>query len=349
MRRAFTNADLSYLANLCHNCRACFYACQYAPPHEFGINLPRTFAQVRAETYEEYAWPGPLAGLFRRNGLIVGIATALGIAGVLILTMVLRDPDVLLATHTGPGSFYAVIPWGVMAGFAGVTFVFSLVALAMGAVNFWRDAGGGPVTGRALREAVWDVLTLRNLGGGGTGCNDRDEAFSTERRWNHHAMFYGFLLCFASTSVATVYDHFIGHPAPYPFFSLPVQLGTWGGLLLFGGTVGLLWLKLVADQTPTARELLGADVALLVLLALTALTGLLLLALRATSAMGILLAVHLGVVLALFVVLPYSKFVHGIYRSAALLRSAIERRAREVPNPQNEERGMATAVEGVRR
>ena len=59
---------------------------------------------------------------------------------------------------------------------------------------------------------------------------------------------------------------------------------------------------------------------------LTSLSGLLLLALRATPAMGILLAVHLGIVLALFLVLPYSRFVHAVYRLAALLRYALERR-----------------------
>ena len=64
----FSDADLEYLANLCHDCRGCYYACQYAPPHEFGVNLPQTFAQIRAETYEDYAWPRPLARLFRRNG-----------------------------------------------------------------------------------------------------------------------------------------------------------------------------------------------------------------------------------------------------------------------------------------
>lgn len=41
--------------------------------------------------------------------------------------------------------------------------------------------------------------------------------------------------------------------------------------------------------------------------------------------MGIVLAVHLGVVLALFLTMPYGKFVHGIYRTAALLRHAGER------------------------
>jgi citrate/tricarballylate utilization protein len=56
-----------------------------------------------------------------------------------------------------------------------------------------------------------------------------------------------------------------------------------------------------------------------VLLLLTALTGLLLLALRHGPAMGYLLIVHLGCVLALFLTLPYGKFVHGLYRAAALV------------------------------
>jgi citrate/tricarballylate utilization protein len=42
--------------------------------------------------------------------------------------------------------------------------------------------------------------------------------------------------------------------------------------------------------------------------------------------MALLLAIHLGVVMALFLTLPYGKFAHGIYRSAALLKSSIEKR-----------------------
>ena len=68
------------------------------------------------------------------------------------------------------------------------------------------------------------------------------------------------------------------------------------------------------------------DVAFLVLLFLSSLTGLLLLLLRATPGMGMLLAVHLGVILGLFLTLPYGKFVHAIYRVAALVRYAMERR-----------------------
>jgi citrate/tricarballylate utilization protein len=334
LRREFETADLTYLANLCHNCKGCYYACQYAPPHEFGINLPQSFAELRAESYEAHAWPAPLAGLFRRNGSIVALVSALGIALTLIATMALQDPAVLYRSQTGPGAFYRVIPWWLMTTLAGGTFLFSLLALAMGARNFWRATGGRAeelARPRPLAEALHDILTLRNLGGGGGGCNDKDEAFSSIRRRLHHAMFYGFMLCFASTTTATFYDHILGHPAPYPFWSLPVLLGTVGGAGMVVGCAGLIWVKIVSDPAPAARRLLGADYALLLLLLLTAATGLLLLALRGTGAMGVLLAVHLGIVLALFLLLPYSKFVHGIYRSAALLRAALERQPATKP------------------
>jgi citrate/tricarballylate utilization protein len=64
----------------------------------------------------------------------------------------------------------------------------------------------------------------------------------------------------------------------------------------------------------------------LALLFLTSLTGLLLLAFRETRAMGLLLVAHLGLVLALFAMMPYGKFVHALYRFAALVRFHLERR-----------------------
>jgi citrate/tricarballylate utilization protein len=328
LRREFSAGDLSYLANLCHNCRGCYYACQYAPPHEWGINVPRTLAEVRAQSYAEYAWPPALARAFDRNGTLVSLLTALGLALVLILTMTLNSPATLfLARPVAPDTFYAVIPLWAMQVVALVTFLFALFAMGMGARNFWREAGApdGIGVGGAM-HGLWDILTLRNLGGGGHGCNDNSERFSMTRRWLHHGMFYGFMLCFAATCVGFVYHTFLGRPAPYPFISAPVLLGTVGGVLLAIGCIGLFAMKLVDDPMPAVRRLLGGDVALLVLLALAALSGLALLGLRATGAMGVALAIHLGFILALFVALPYSKMVHGVYRSAALLRWGAERK-----------------------
>jgi citrate/tricarballylate utilization protein len=249
---------------------------------------------------------------------------------VLLLTLLLQNPGVLYGAHSGPGAFYAVIPASAMIAVGSLSFGFSLLAMIIGTVRFWRGTGGGPVPlTRPLWQALGDALTLRYLGGGGGGCNDRDEGFSQGRRWLHHFLFYGFGLCFASTCVAAVYEHVLGRIAPYPFWSVPVLLGTAGGAGIAVGTAGLAWVKATGDATPLARNTVGGDVALLLLLFMAAVTGLLLLGIRESGAMGIALAVHLGFVLALFVLMPYSKFIHGAYRFAALVRNA--REARELP------------------
>lgn len=326
-RRSFPREDLEYLANLCHNCTACFHACQYAPPQEFGINNSRVMAQLRAETYEKYAWPGFLAKLFRRNGLAVSLITATAVAVILLLTIVLQGPGVVFSVHQGPNAFYQVVPYGLMVGVPVVIALFVLLAMFMGLLRFSRGIGW-PLRRlanlRSLGSAIWNVLSLRYLGGSGDGCNCENDAFSHKRRRLHQTVFYGFMLCLVSTTVAAFYDHFLQWPAPYPYFSIPVATGTLGGLGLMIGSAGLLWLKVSRDQRPMAREQDGMDVAFGMLLFLSSFSGLILMILRETAAMGFLLAVHLGFVAAFFLVIPYSKFVHVTYRFLALARFAAE-------------------------
>lgn len=328
-RASFAEADLAYLANLCHGCGSCYYACQYAPPHEFALNFPKMMAEIRAESYRKYAWPGPLAPLFERNGLAVSLVTAASLALLLLMALAV-EPTVLLAAHPdGEGAFYAVIPHPVMAYAFGAVFLVAVSALFIGATKFWRDTGEDArefVQPGPFGQSVVDVLQLRYLGGGGDGCTYPDEDPAHARSWFHHATFYGFMLCFAATCVATVYHYGFGWPAPYPFLSVPVILGTVGGLGMLIGPIGLLWLRSRRDQAVWGKTHAGMDVSFLVLLFLASASGLALLAFRETVAMGVLLALHLGLVLGLFVTLPYGKFVHAVYRFAALVRFHVERR-----------------------
>lgn len=167
---------------------------------------------------------------------------------------------------------------------------------------------------------------LRYLDDGGMSCTTDSAKPADRRRLWHHATFYGFGLCFAATAVATLYHYLLGREAPYPWYDLPVVLGTLGGIGLVVGPVGLLTEKSRRDPTVQDPARLGMDTAFLAMLFLTGATGLALLGLRATPAMGLLLALHLGVVFALFLTMPYGKFVHGIYRFTALVRYAWERR-----------------------
>jgi citrate/tricarballylate utilization protein len=240
-----------------------------------------------------------------------------------------HDPAVLFGVHTGPGAFYRLMPHATMVALFGAAFLFAVFAAAMGLRRFWREAGG---TGAMLldaglwRDALRDAATLRYLDGGGVGCMNEDEEPTDRRRLFHHLTFYGFMLCLASTSVATLWHYLLGREAPYPWYDLPVLLGTAGGIGLLVGPAGLLAARLRRDPQLVDGSRTGMDVAFTVMLFLTSLTGLLLLVLRATPAMGLLLAIHLGVVMALFVTMPYSKFMHGPYRLFALLRHAEERR-----------------------
>ena len=86
------------------------------------------------------------------------------------------------------------------------------------------------------------------------------------------------------------------------------------------GTVWLAHLKLRADAPLGAKSAWGGEMAFVVLLFLVAATGLALFGLGKTSAMPILLAIHLGSVLSFFLLTPYTKMAHGFYRMAALAR-----------------------------
>ncbi|EYR84678.1 tricarballylate utilization 4Fe-4S protein TcuB [Shinella sp. DD12] len=329
MRRAFSDGDLNYLANLCHSCGACFHDCQFSPPHEFDVNVPKTLAIVRNDSYRAYAWPRALSGLFHRNGLAISLIAALSVALFIAGFAAWHDPAVLFGVHTGPGAFYKLMPHNAMALLFGAAFAYAMVAMAMGIRNFWKDIGEPAGTlgeSASIWQAVRDAGSLRYLDGAGVGCMNEDDRPTDRRRLYHHMTFYGFLLCFAATSTATLYHYLLGLEAPYPVYDLPVVLGTLGGIGLLVGPVGLLHAKWRRDPVLKDGSRTGMDVAFLVMLFLTSLTGLLLLVLRATPAMGLLLALHLGLVFSLFVTMPYGKFVHGIYRFLALVRYAKEKR-----------------------
>ena len=329
MRRAFSDGDLNYLANLCHACGACYVDCQFSPPHEFNVNVPKTLAIARADSYAAYAWPRAFAGLFSRNGLAISLIAALSVAGFIIGFAAANDRAVLHGIHTGPGAFYALMPHNAMALLFGAAFLYAILALAMSLRAFWRDIGepvGMKADAPSLWQAIRDAGELRYLDGGGVGCFNDDDQPTDRRRLYHHLTFYGFLLCFAATCFGTLYHYLLGREAPYAWWDLPVVLGTLGGIGLFVGPIGLLAAKRQRDSVLVDEARYGMDTAFTVMLMLTGVTGLALLAWRDTTAMGPLLALHLGFVFALFITLPYGKFVHGLYRFAALVRYARERK-----------------------
>jgi citrate/tricarballylate utilization protein len=326
MRRSFADGDLNYIANLCHACGACYVDCQFAPPHAFDVNVPKTLAQVRAESYAQAAWPAAFAPLFARHAVAVSLAVALAVAAFLVGFVAFNDPGALWASGAGPGAFFRLMPHGAMVALFGAAFLYMAVAIALSVRALWRAAGPERFGLADIWQATRDAATLRYLDGGGAGCHNADEKPADPRRHAHHLTLYGFLLCFAATSVATLYHYLLGREAPYPWWDLPVVLGNLGGLGLIVGPVALLRAKSSRDPMLAYDPPGGMERAFLLMLALTSASGFAVLLLRETPALGVTLAVHLGVVLALFLTMPYGKFVHGFHRFAALTRYAAELR-----------------------
>ena len=203
-------------------------------------------------------------------------------------------------------------------------FIFPFFAIIFSLKKYWKEVEGEKIKITHLHSALKSVATLSNLSGGqGQGCNyEETDRFSNKRRWLHQSVMYGFLLCFASTSVATIMHYIFDVKAPYPFFSLPKLLGIPGGVMLTVGCLGLMWLKNKADKNLSSAKRWGGDWAFLMVLMLTGLSGLMLFAATGSLYLELILCFHLASVATLFLLTPYSKMVHGFFRLSALIRDA---------------------------
>lgn len=315
-KKSFADEDLTQLANLCHNCRGCYYACQYTEPHEFALNIPAALAEVRVESWERLARPQAFARLFQTHGVAVAGLLAVALAWFFWALTALKP-------ESGDG-FYSYLAHNTMVALFVPAFLLPLVLMALSIRDYWREVGGGPVRLAHLLAAVNSAARMKNLSGGhGEGCNfENGDRFSDRRRLFHQLMMYGFLMCFGATASGTIMHYALGLPAPYPLFSLPKLLGLTGGLAMVVGGAGLAWLKLKADPALGAARVWGGEMAFILLLISVALTGLALFAATGSGFVAPLLAIHLATVMVLFLLMPFSKMVHGLFRFAALVAEA---------------------------
>lgn len=320
-KRSFADGDVIQLANLCHNCRGCYYACQYVEPHEFALNLPQVLAEVRQDSWQEYAFPSGFASAFQRSGVAISFAVITGFA---LLFWIIK----IIGGNSNGEGFYAVLSHNALIAIFTPAFLFPLISISVSLRRYWHAVGGGRVQIADITWALGAAAKMKDLSGGhGDGCNFEDkDRFSNTRRWLHQAIMYGFLMCFASTSVATLMHYGFGLSAPYQLFSLPKLFGLSGGILLSLGTLGMTWLKLKSDRNLTDERTWGGEMGFVLLLFFVSTSGLVLYWLGNTFYLTELLALHLGSVLAFFLLTPFTKMAHGFYRLAALIREGSLRR-----------------------
>ena len=189
---------------------------------------------------------------------------------------------------------------------------------------------------RPLGTRSWTCSALANLTGGGLGCHvDDDQPRFVRRRRLHFLVFYGFGECSRPPSPLRSSRTLFHVEPPYSLLSVPVLLGTIGGVTTIAGCVGFLYLAFQPGARNAVSQSRRIGRAFNVMLIATTASGLLVLLLRSTAALPIVLLAHLALVAAFFLMLPYGKFVHSAYRYAALVRYHVERRLPEGPAVEN--------------
>ncbi|KGI56492.1 tricarballylate utilization 4Fe-4S protein TcuB [Campylobacter sp. MIT 97-5078] len=313
-KREFSLKDMDYLANLCHQCSECFYDCQYAPPHEFNVSIPKQFAALRQYSYEKYAFPNFLGLAFRKNAVLS--------SAILIFSLFFGfwSASVYKGENT-QGDFFAIVSYDYMVSVFGIVVLLMVLALAGSVAKFYHAIKLKNLNIAVFIKSLKDALSLKYLGGHkNEGCTYPNEKRSSVRKIFHHFTAYGFLFCFIATCLGAFYHHFLNLAAPYDFAQLPKIFGVIGGIMLCIGTLGLFVLKCIADKNIVDDQSVGMDYVFIFMLFLVSFTGLLLMCLKQNSLLPYMLWLHLSCVLAFFIMAPYSKFVHMFYRFIALLK-----------------------------
>lgn len=272
-------------------------------------------ANVRADNWEQHIRPKAVSRLMQTS---LWPYIALLVLFVLVFTF-------LIGVDWGQSEpFYSSISHTTLVVIFLPLFVLPWISLIAGIRRYWQSVGGQSIVRGDVVNALASTATMKQLGGGqGQGCNyEATERFTNLRRWAHQATMYGFLLCLASTSVATVYHYFFNWQAPYEFFSLPKLFGVSGGLLLSFGTAALFVLKLKADSHLASVERRMGEYTFIALLFAVSTTGLILYWSAGTWLASGSLIIHLAFIAMFFISVPYSKMVHGFFRLSALCREA---------------------------
>jgi quinone-modifying oxidoreductase subunit QmoC len=289
----------------CYGCSECSTKCPSGAKPASIMSALRQFAT------ERYAFPGVLARVVndRRLFWLVPLAIAAGLTAMIAVTGAFSPaPGPLRYANMLPNS--ALIPV-----FSGLT-ILPLIAMIIGAARAWRAWYEAPLWTvrprtfwRSMRKAVGEVVAHRKF----ATCKER-----RLRPWAHRALLFGFLgLMIVSGVMALLL--LAGRQYPLPMGNPVKVLGNVFAAALIGGTGYFLLLRII--DASRGKHSSFFDWAFLVNLLLAGITGVATEAVRVANERAWaypVYCVHLVVVLALIMTLPYTKLAHAVYRVLAV-------------------------------
>ncbi|NIM52661.1 MAG: hypothetical protein GTO22_26020 [Gemmatimonadales bacterium] len=335
---------------LCHHCNDCSVRCPRAGrPGD-------VLAAVRRESVIQYAAPRFLARWVNQPKFV---PILLGLPAALLgLALLMRDGiESALGISAATGepitySYSRIFPHWLLNSFFALFTVLALLAALIGVQRFLRALKAAGTWGVASRPAkglfASTVAAVRKI-----IKHDKFTSCTAEhsRPVSHFCVFFGFIaLCVVTIWVITgpfnplLRDGFV---YPFSFWSPWKMLANIGGVAVFLGCVLMIRERL--HNRDNAGSSSYFDWAFLWTLFAVVLSGFmteLLHYLRMVPHRHVAYFIHLVLVFGLLMYLPYSKFAHLLYRTAAMIYA--ERYGRDGGEPVATGSGSGDGIKGTR-
>ena len=304
-RRVFPAEEVFHLSNLCHDCRECYYACPYTPPHEFAINIPGILSKVRVLSYRKFVFPSFMERVMPRMKYLYVILTLLIFLSSLIFVSYLHGiqslySSYILEENVFPDDFFVIVEY--------LLYFYLFFMWYMEARKYWREASSGiKFSILAVIRAISDALTHKNFKGGSAGCNFPTEKGSYYRLFSHSFIFYGFI----ADWLAILF---------YPFKDpLVSAIFLAGSLLITFGSASTLVMRGIA---PRLEEDDGTSFTSMFLA--IGISGVTFVLISSNPLWIVFFLLRASLIATLFITAPYSKFMHAVFRFLSLVRDRAE-------------------------
>ncbi len=294
-----------HLANLCHDCRDCFSACPYNEPvHEFKLNIPKALGQVRVDTYTANVRPKFLKFALEKPVLVTTTSSIIAVTVAILyasLLFGLNKFSTLPVTTIIPDAFFKPVTI--------ILYLYTVVIWSVEGGSYWSKINEkAHINVYGLIKGIYDAIFHTNFRGGGTGCKVPGKNNRYFRLTVHSLVMSGFIIALVSIAF---------YPDIYGYAGTAYLLGS---IAISLGTAGLIYIHLIEEKGSRSQKQSAMDYPFTILLFLTGITGVIIPISIGTSWFNWNFLIHDALIMVVFLLAPFSKFIHPIFRFISLIK-----------------------------
>jgi citrate/tricarballylate utilization protein len=306
----FDNSDIDHFANLCHDCRECYNVCPFTEPHEFNLNIPMVLSKVRHETYINNIKPEFMEKPAKHQYYLWSFVIALSILSV--FTLGYMNMNGYMLNRYGLSDITHIFPVLQFKIFSTILYIYVIILWALEGNNYWKSINSGKnkkkVRIHNILLALSDSFGHKYFKGGGAGCNYPEDNSGKFRLIFHPMIFFGFIIDLIAIA-------FYGNLNIYIIIIYMV-----GSLLISIGSIALLFAKFYSNKKLASKQLLTMDYPFTIIMLLTGITGLIFPVFSGYSIFSITFMIHIALISAIFLMAPFGKFIHPVFRFLSLIK-----------------------------